>query len=322
MNSFNQYEQERHQLINQLLLKFPINKSKRQKQNAINEIAVTILRSRPLCRHFNGNPLTGVYQEIYLQVKAQLTDHLSQFLITFDAHGLPDELLKISEISPVYLYELQTKIFKEILLDPILKEIGLAAKKFPLNSESRAYALTELIRAINLSGRLCRPHIYKFSLRYYEIIYEEAVSETLGYICLNIDLYDPNRGQGKFMNWVNFKLDKTVLKCHRIRSKHAKNVISSEQIFEQIKQPVNEPDLSQILREYLAQDPDEIFRTTHIRNKPNACFTKVALARFAGESWENISRQLDVPIPTLSSFYNRWCRRFAPLLKTELKKHL
>lgn len=322
MNSFNQYEQERHELINQLLQEFPLNQSNQHQLIAVNEIAVTILRSRPLCRNFNGTLLTGIYQEIYLQARTQLVAHLSQFLITVDTPKLSVKSLEIPELSPGYLYELQTQIFRAILLDPLLKKMGLTAQSFPLNSELRTYALTELVRAIKLSGRLCRPHIHRFSTAYYQRLYEDAVGETLAYICLNINKYDPNRGLGKFMNWVNYRLDKTVLQYHRQYSKYAKYEISTERIYEQIQQPVYEPDLSQILQEYLRQDPEKIFHTTHIRNKPEASFSRIALAKFSGSSWETISQELEIPIPTLSSFYNRWCRRFIPLFTTELKKYL
>ena len=71
----------------------------------------------------------------------------------------------------------------------------------------------------------------------------------------------------------------------------------------------------------MRKDPDKMFTTVYIRDRPDANFSNIALAKFSGLSWEQISQQLDIPIPTLSSFYNRWCRRFAPLLKTELKKH-
>ncbi|MEM7593132.1 MAG: hypothetical protein AAF383_16730 [Cyanobacteria bacterium P01_A01_bin.83] len=321
MNSVNQYEQERHQLINQLLSEFPIDKSEQQKQHAVNEIAITILRSRPLCRRFNGMNLTGVYQEIYLQAKEKLIEHLSKYLFSFDSSQSTREILKIKELAPDHLYKLQTNIFKEILLDSCLKKMGLAAQKYLINSELRTYALTELIRAIKLSGRLCRPHIHKFSTKYYETLYEEAVNEILGYVCLNIDLYDPHRGQGKFMNWVNFRLDKTILKLHQKYYKYSSWEVSASQIFEQMKQPVNEPDLFTILQEYLIQDPEQVFHTTHVRDNPEASFSRIALAKFSGSSWSDISEQLDIPIPTLSSFYNRWCRRFTPLLETELKKY-
>jgi|GEM_PF-982527 len=321
MSRVNEFGEERHQLIKQLLLEVPTIKNNQQKLSAIKQIVAIILRSRPLCRRFNGTPLTGVYQEIYLQVKQQMTNHLNGYLIETESDEKANENLNLKQLYPIYLYELQTKFFKEILNDEQLKKMGLAAQGFLINSELRTYALTELVRAIKLSGRLCRPHAHKFKANFYQAIYEEAVTETFCYICLNIDLYDPNRGNKKFMNWVNFKLDKSVLKCYERYNKYARFEIPSSQIIEQAKQPENEPDIAQIIRDYLILDPDKIFRTTHIRNRSDANFTSIALAKFSGKSWDNISQQLDIPIPTLSSFYNRWCRRFAPLLDTEVKKY-
>lgn len=321
MTGFNQFEQERHQLVKELLLEAVLISNNQQKQSAINKIAATILRSRPLCRRFNGTDLTGVYQEIYFQVKEQLVTHLNKYL------SLPQEdinqtiNINIRQLSPVYLYELQTYIFRKILINSNLKRMALTAQSFSANSELRTYALTELIKAIKLSGKLAQPHRHQFSISLYQTLYEEALTETLCYICLNIESYDPNRGQKKFMNWINFKLDKTILKCYERYNKYAKFEILSWQALEQIAQPTTTVDLSQIIQRYLIQDPDKIFITTHIRNRSDANFTKIALERFSGKSWENISQQLDIPIPTLSSFYNRWCRRFASLLDTELKKY-
>ncbi len=317
----NKFGQERHQLIKKLLLQVQNIINAEQKLAAINQIATIILRSRPLCRRFNGTPLTGVYQAMYLQAKNQLVNHLKQYLVL---DKLADEQRQVSsfvQLQPNYLYNLQTQIFQQILDDEQLKKMGLTAQKFPVNSELRTYALTELVKGIKLSGRLCRPHLNKFSSTLYQILYEEALSETLGYVCLNIDLYDPNRGNKKFMNWVNFKLDKSILKCYEKYNRYTKFELTSFQDLEQIKQPVATPNLPQILREYLIKDPDNIFHTTHIRNRPDANFTEIAIAKFSGLSWSKISQQLEIPIPTLNSFYNRWCRRFSPLLETELKKY-
>lgn len=321
MTTINKFEQERHQLIQQLLQQVQTMKSIRQKESAINHIAATILRSRPLCRRFNGTPLKGVYQEIYSQAKEELLNYLRQYLINSNPLQTNDRLLRSKQLQSTYLYALQREAFRRILNDTQLKKMGLSAQKFLVNSELRSYALTELIKAIKLSGRLGRPHLNKFSPSLYQILYEEALTETFTYICLNIDLYDPYRGSQKFMNWVNFQLDKFILKCYERYNKFAKYEFSSYQDLEQIQQPLTNLDLCQLLQEYLSQDPDEVFQDAHVRNRPDANFSQIALAKFSGKSWSEISRQLDIPVPTLSSFYNRWCRRFAPLLETELKKY-
>lgn len=129
MSSVNQFEQERHQLIKELLLEIPTIKNNQAKLLAINQIAATILRSRPLCRRFNGTPLTGVYQEIYLEAKKQITNHLCKYLILWESETELKPNLNIKQLSPTYLYELQTKIFRKILDDQQLKKNGFGSSK-------------------------------------------------------------------------------------------------------------------------------------------------------------------------------------------------
>ncbi|MCC0178948.1 hypothetical protein I4641_18430 [Waterburya agarophytonicola K14] len=321
MTISNELEQSKYQLLDKLMDECQTTNDFQQQELAINQIVTTILRSRPLCRRFHGTPLKGVYQEIYDRAKEKLIIHLYTYLIDFNEDENFNKFKKIKQLEPNYLYQLQKQIFQQLLDDDLLKKMGLAAQNYSVNSELRTYALTELIKGIKLSGRLCRPHVSKFSSSLYPLLYEEAVTETFAYICVNIDLYDPQRGNCKFMNWVNFKLDKLVLKSYIDYQKYAQHEVSSFAGLEQIRQPVNTPDLWQILQEYLTQDPDRIFATAHIRNRPDANFSSITLAKFSGKSWEQISDLFGIPIPTLSSFYNRWCRRFSPLLKTELKKY-
>ncbi|WP_019509257.1 hypothetical protein [Pleurocapsa sp. PCC 7319] len=322
MTSINKFEQEKYEQVQQLLQQVQATNNFQLQELVINQIAVKILRSRPLCRRFNGKPLTGVYQEIYDQAKEQLVALIQQHSAKSSLLTNGNHFSNYQQLTPDYLYSIQTEIFQRILNDNQLKKLCLNAQNFLVNSELRTYALTELIKAIKLSGKLCRPHMNKFPPNLYNLLYQEALSETYIYICLNIDLYDPERGQKKFMNWVNFNLDKLLLKCYERYNKYSKYELSSFQDLEQIKQPFEHQDLSKLLRQYLSQDPDNIFREAYIRNRPNANFRQIALAKFSGQSWIEISLQLDIPVSTLSSFYNRWCRRFAPILKTELKKYL
>ena len=322
MTSSNEFEQQRHQLITKLLHQVQTIDDSKQQELAIEQIALILLRSRPLCRQFNGMPLQGVYLEIYSRAKDDLQAHLRQQIAV--AQQKSSRTINIGQIQPAYLYTLQKQIFQSLLNDNQLKKMGLAAQKFAFNSELRTYALTELIKAIDLSGRLCRPHIGKFSSSLYQTLYEEALAETFTYVCLNINLYDPNRGKRKFMNWVNFQLDKSILKCYSKSQKYSQYELPSFSDLEQTPQTSqldNTPNLCQILQDYVVQNPDNIFTTAHIRNRPDANFNNIALAKFSGATWEQISQQFNIPVTTLSSFYNRWCRRFAPLLKTELEKH-
>ena len=321
MTISNEFEQSKYQLLEKLLNEARTTTSYEQQDLLTDRIVAIVLQSRPLCRRFGGMPLKGVYQELYERVRSELLDVLQQSLTHKSIKRKQTNITSVKQITPSFLYKLQKQIFQSLLNDEILKKMGLTAQKYLVNSELRTYALTELVKAIQLSGKLCRPHSSKFSTGLYSNLYEEALSETLAYICLNIDSYDPERGNRKFMNWVNFKLDKSVLKCYANFQKYAKHEVYSFAQLEQIKQPFKNPDLSQILQEYLTEDPNRIFTTAYVRNRPDANFSRIALAKFSGLSWEEISQQLNIPISTLSSFYNRWCRRFAPLLKTEINKY-
>ena len=321
MTISNEFEQSKYQLLKKLLNEARTTPSYEQQDLLIEQIVAILLQSRPLCRRFNGMPLKGIYREIYERVRNELIYILQQSFAHNRRKKKQLNVTSIKKIAPESLYKSQKQIFQNLLDDEILKQMGLTAQKYLVNSELRTYALTELVKAIKLSGRLCRPHSSKFSADLYSNLYEEALSETFAYICLNIDSYDPERGNRKFMNWVNFKLDKSILKCYANFQKYAKYEVYSFAQLEQIKQPFKNPDLSQILQEYLTEDPERIFTAAYIRNRPDANFSSIALAKFSGLSWEEISQQLDIPVPTLSGFYNRWCRRFAPLLKTEINKY-
>jgi DNA-directed RNA polymerase specialized sigma24 family protein len=301
----------RDKLLKQLVQEIQEQGSFLSKQQLIlARIAEIILRSRPICHLFKGKPLTGIYREIYDLVKIQLQQDLKQELEKYNIANL---------INSNWSNKLQNQAFKKVLDDRLLKALGLAAQEHLPQTELRSYALTELIKAIQLSGRLCRPHREKFSPQFYELIYEEAVNETFTYICLNIDKYDPERGDKKFMNWVNFRLDKLVIDCRRKFSHWQNKQIPSLMDIEEISQPQEQFFLSEIIYQYIEEDPDDIFKTIHIKNRDEANFQKIALARFSGQSWEEIAQELNIVVPTLSSFFQRSCSTLAPLLKEKLQ---
>jgi DNA-directed RNA polymerase specialized sigma24 family protein len=64
------------------------------------------------------------------------------------------------------------------------------------------------------------------------------------------------------------------------------------------------------VRECLEEDVGNIFKQAHIRNRPDANFSAIALARFSGKSWEDISAEFGIPLPTLSRFFQRSCEKF------------
>ncbi|MEM7064445.1 MAG: hypothetical protein AAF572_14945 [Cyanobacteria bacterium P01_B01_bin.77] len=265
------------------------------------ELVDTMMRSRKVGRPPRGQPLTGIYKEICDRIRQQLTQLLQDCI---DKGRL--------ETDPTWGYRLRTQATQAALSDPLLKGLALEAQSQPNPSPPRQHALLQLVEAIRACGRLARPHRAKFSPSFYPLLYEEAVNRTLVYVCQKIDTYDPNRGQAqKFMNWVNFRLDRMVIECRRQFSDRATQELPNLNDLERLSQPEPQSSLANDVRNYIAADPENVFKSTHIRKRPDANFQAIALARFADQSWDEISTQFEIKIPTLSSFFQRCCTKFS-----------
>ncbi|MEB3281275.1 MAG: hypothetical protein VKK42_20365 [Lyngbya sp.] len=278
----------------------------------LNQLVDEMLRSRSWCRPSRGQPLSGIYLEIYQAVHKQLASEVDRQIDNYDPEKIP-----VRE----WINGLRYQALRLVLTHDRLQILALEAQKNPQNSESRQYALRELVEAIRCSGKLCRPHRGKFSPEFYKLLYEEAVNQTLVYVCQKIDLYDTSRG-GKFMTWVNFRLDKLVIECYRQFSSPQTQsfacVDDLERALEKQQPLTPSPGLSMQLREVLEEDPNNFFKKQHIRERPDANFRAIALAVIAGKSWKEISVEFDLPIGTLSSFFGRTCRKLAPTFKEYL----
>ena len=300
------------ELLEQLVKEAQWQNAQTQEQKlALNNLVDAILRSRKICRPFRGQTLSGVSLEIYQQVRWQLLQDVSQEL---DQYNLSKTKVR------TWVNELQNRAFRKVLNDNFLKKLALEAQKQPPDTALRQHTLGELVQAIQLSGQLCYPHREKFPSQFYNLLYEDAVVETLTYVCQKIDQYDPERGKDKkFITWVNFRLDRVVIECRRKFSNSKVQNLPSLADLEKFTQPLKEtPDLSQNLRKCLENDVNNLFEKTYIRNRADANFKAIALARFSGKTWEEISAEFDIPVPTLSSFFQRCCCKF----KSNLKKSL
>jgi DNA-directed RNA polymerase specialized sigma24 family protein len=282
-----------------------------ERQLAITELVNEILRSRPLCRPLGAQPLCSIQAEIYEQVRQQLLSEIDREVDKYKPERFG---------ARVWTNTLRDRAFRQVLDDARLKQLALEIQQLSPQTELRQHLLGELIKAIRLSDKLCRPHRQKFAPAFYELLYEEAVNETLLYVCQNIDKYDPQRGRDKkFITWVNFHLDKLVIECRRKFGNLETNFFASLADIEKIEIPEAPSLLSDLIREYIEEDAENLFRQAQIENQPRANFRAIALARFAGKSWEEISAELGIAVPTLSSFYRRCCQKFASKFKADLQ---
>lgn len=199
-------------------------------------------------------------------------------------------------------------------LDERLKQLALLAQQHPPLTQERQLALGQLMQAILSSGRLCRPQLGKFTSRYEEI-YEEARAELLLYICRNIEKYDLKRGE--VMAWCNVLLERRFFReaIPKVLGKPEIQKMTLADLDHLPSPPEEAPILTEIINEYITLDPENLFKNTYIKNHPEANFQALANQRLEGKSWQNISEKFELKIPTISQFYYRCLKKFAPILK-------
>lgn len=267
-------------------------------QNSLSQIVELTLRSRLICRPFKRQPLFGVYLEIYQRVQDQLAEDIADNINSYNSARMTPKQ---------WVNSWQDNAFKIVLDNTQLQNLALAAQKHPPRSEWRQYALGELWQAIQLSGRLYYPHQTSVPAKLYNFIYQEALSQTFLYVCRNINKYDPTRSQ--LMTWINYRLNLTFIDVKNklinpniqyFEPKYLDNVVANE----------DSTPLSEAIRQYIEDDPDNSFASQYIRNRPDANFRSIALARFSGKTWEELSSEFDLKLPTLSRFFCRSCDKF------------
>lgn len=197
--------------------------------------------------------------------------------------------------------------------DEELKQLARSAQQAPLLSQVRQVALRQLVNEILQSGRLCYPQRGQFVGRYEEI-YDEAVQDLMLYICRNIDKYDPDRAS--VMAWVNVLLERRFFReaIPKVLGQPSIQRMTLDDL-DSLRSPPHSPALTELLRECLEADPENLFKRESLTGAPKANFQTVALRRLAGHSWQEISAEFGVKVGTVSSFYSRCVARFSRQLK-------
>lgn len=307
----NKGDQKQPQLFRELKLQLKNNQPKKRQDFIISQIVDLILKSRPLCRPYQGQILDGIHTKLYTQVHNLL---LSEIRHIFDKEKSSKALIFEN------LKQLQLQFFQESLDDSTLKQLALYAQQQPSQSSIRNHCLNELVKAIEISKKLCKkPHWGRFNSHFYPLIYEEALVETMTYICMNIDKYDPNRSNGKFMSWVNFKLDKCVLDCRKTFDLSSTFDFLPLSDLEMIPYQPKAISSGEKLYHFIQQDITNIFSKTYLPSNPQITFQKVALQRLSGYTWKEIAHNLNSNSSVLSAFYQRKCKKFKKLLDKEIE---
>jgi hypothetical protein len=195
-------------------------------------------------------------------------------------------------------------------LDRQLRELVERACSHPPGSAIRQKSLTQIVRTID--RKLWRESIPG---------YEDALQQTWLYFCRNIceattgEKYNPDRAS--LITWLNNYLKRRLQDVKIGETQAKKDFVSPQyqgkdgETIDRIEQQPAPPDVPPILEELRAwaqADPDGTLTSTHIKGHPLVNCQLLILRRLPPEtSWEQLSKELGIAIPTLSAFYQRKC---------------
>jgi hypothetical protein len=210
-------------------------------------------------------------------------------------------------------------------IDRCLEELALAARQHPSKSKERQRLLGKLIATLQTSGKLYRPACPEHLKGFYQEIYETAKQNLFRYICENIELYNPERGN--FLQWANFLLGKRfpdaireLTNSNRNLSKEIRIVSLDELDSLQTRSLNDESNLSlgeQVIQ-IIEEDPECLFNNRTMQSNPKVTFKVVALKRAQGYEWEEIAAELGSKIQALNNFYQRSLKQFIPIIQSYL----
>ncbi len=161
-----------------------------ERQEALIKLVKQMLHSRQICRPPKGQCLSGIYLDIFQAVQEQLQHDVDQTIDSYNPKRTPVR---------DWADGLRDRAFQKVLDNTSLTRLAIEAQRHKPQTQQWQYALRELLNAIRLSGKLSRQSQYKAD------VYEDAVTRTLLWVCQNLNAYNP--GKGKFMAWVNYRLD-------------------------------------------------------------------------------------------------------------------
>jgi DNA-directed RNA polymerase specialized sigma24 family protein len=214
-------------------------------------------------------------------------------------------------------------------LNQELQQLVQETKQYSATSDSsderakRRIALNKLINAIWCSGRLSKQAQW-LGLLNYEDCYNEALQLTFIEICQRIHQYHP---QYPVMAWVNqmfnWRFNDVVKKDQKRgitqlpRNAEIPQVLSLDDLNKEvlIEDEISDEDQ---LKEIIENDPDNFLSDEHIKEQPQASLKAMLLLLLEGKKWKEISEELDIPLATASSFYQRRMHKII----TYLQKHI
>ncbi|MEG4800302.1 hypothetical protein QUB63_04395 [Microcoleus sp. ARI1-B5] len=203
-------------------------------------------------------------------------------------------------------------------IDEKLERLAIAAQQHKHNIVERRKVLTELVTQIEGFRIVGLPRLNDFTREIYEEIYAEAKQDLMLCIFTKIDTYNPSKG--KVRQWVNFLMNKRCFNeaIPKILGRNDRDVYAEMKRKLKESWETDSYEAGTALREMIEADPDGALKSEVMRRHPQINFQMLLLKRGDGMSWQQLSEEFGVKLPTLTSFYRRCLPQFMPRFKEYL----
>ncbi|MBD2028201.1 hypothetical protein [Leptolyngbya sp. FACHB-711] len=164
--------------------------SPEQANSEIANFVEQILRFRQVSRSTSKAIAFSISLEILQALRTHLHQSVEQAIVDYNPVRTP-----IRE----WIRALLNDAYRVVLDRQRLQQLAIEIQGCAEGTETWLYGRQELVKAIRLSDKLAQINRLPFDA------YEDAVNETLLWVCQNLKSYSAERGD--FMKWVNFRLD-------------------------------------------------------------------------------------------------------------------
>jgi DNA-directed RNA polymerase specialized sigma24 family protein len=156
-----------------------------------------------------------------------------------------------------------------------------------------------------------------------EVIFGEAVTNTLLEVAKNIDSYDPEYSVIQWATGILHFRFLDVLRKYRARYESI-SFDNTDAMAEAKIAEMSEPEsdlMTSELYQFIKADPDGHFLATHIRNHPDATLQRILLMRLDGFKWKEIADRLNISsLSTINNFSDRQLRNLNNYFRKYLRE--
>ena len=194
-------------------------------------------------------------------------------------------------------------------LNEQLNEWIKEARLSPKDSIARKKAITRIIAAMQQSRKIWRGYGSD------DPFYEDAIAVTWVWFVKHLDEYDSDKAMVLtwFNNYLNFRLwDARILWLKEQCVRAHPQFIGGEWVdpLDRISAPPDLPPMLDAVLDWMESNRTELCRI-YLQSRPHINCYDLLLHRLPFPEtylkWEALSSKVDVPVPTLSSFYQAHC---------------